>query len=345
MGKAFFIVCESYAKTGVEKKVRGQAAALESVAGLQPLCFSPVRCWDRLVASQHRVIREARGASFLYYRYASLNWLIHLFLLRKMKGRYLLEINTINREELRKERGGKGLLKRMLNSLFEKRLLKHSRAVLAVSPQIKEDILSLSPGSEVRIIENGYEKRLVPAVVKDHVAKRVREWREKGYLVALFAGTFFPWSGADRIVNGLKEQTGVALIMAGSGPELKTTLAAVEGGLRERVLYVGTQTEEELAGLYETADFAFSSQALDRIGIRDARPLKTREYLAYGLPVVCGYRENPELVETGLILPPDIPMEELEAVCREETKEERTQRILPLLSWERVYDGIGDLFP
>lgn len=345
MGKALFVVCEAYEKTGVEKKVRAQAAALGKIAGLKPLCISPVRAWDRLVASQYRVIREARGASFLYYRYASLNWMIHIFLLMRMKNRYLLEINTINRKELKKERGGKGLLKRMLNCLFEKPLLRCSRAVLAVSPQIKEDLLSLSRGSDVRVMDNGYEKRPVTPELHEKAAKIIGQWKGEGFLVALFAGTFFSWSGADRIAQWLRQQPKVALVMAGSGPELKRVLTAVENGLDERLLYVGSQTEEELAGLYKTADFAFSSQALDRIGIRDARPLKTREYLAYGLPVVCGYRESPELTETGLILSPDVTMEELVAVCRRESKEERMKRILPLLSWDNIYEKVGDLFP
>ena len=345
MGKAFFVVCEAYEKTGVEKKVRAQARALHQAAGLMPLCVSPVRGWERLVSSQCRIIRQAGKASFLYYRYASLNWLIHLFLLKKMKNRYLIEINTLNREELKRERGLKGLLKRLFNALFEKPLLQRSRAVLAVSQQVKEDVLSLSPASEVRIMENGYEKREVSPEMNAHVAQKVHEWREKGFLVALFAGTFFSWSGADLIVKGLKNRTKVGLILAGFGPELNAVLSAIEGDLHERILYVGSQTEAELAGLYEIADFAYSSQALGRIGIQDARPLKTREYLAYGLPVVCGYGESHELLQTGLILSPEITMEELETICRRESKEERMQRALPLLSWNRIYNKMGDLFP
>ncbi|HHH84534.1 MAG TPA: glycosyltransferase [Firmicutes bacterium] len=345
MGKALFIVCEAYQERGVEKKVRAQAEALRKIGGFTPALFSPVHALDRLWASQYRAVRQARDASLIYYRYASLNWMIHLFLLTKMKKRYLVEINTLNSEELKQERGLKGFLKRLFNSLFEKSLLKQSRAVLVISPQIKEAVLSLSPGSDVRIIDNGYEKKEVIPQVNCDVARRVREWRRKGYLVALFAGSFFPWSGVDRIIKRIEEWPKVSLIMAGSGPELKSLLSKLDASLRERFLYTGPQSEEELAGLYESADFAFSSQALDRIGIREARPLKTREYLAYGLPVVCGYQEKPELVETGLILPPEVTMEELEAVCRQKSKEERTRHILPLLSWDKVYERVGDLFP
>lgn len=345
MGRALFIVCEAYQKRGVERKVRAQAEALRKIGGFETACFSPAHVPDRLWRSQYRAVRQAREASLIYYRYASLNWMIHLFLVTKMKKRYLIEINTLNREELKQERGLKGFLKRLFNSLFEKSLLKQSRAVLVVSPQIKEDVLSLSPDSDVRIIDNGYEKRAVTPQIDRDVARRVREWRAKGYLVALFAGSFFPWSGVDRIIKRLKAWPKVGLILAGSGPELKGLLSRVDVSLRERILYTGPQTEEELAGLYESADFAFSSQALDRIGIRDARPLKTREYLAYGLPVVCGYRENPELEETGLILSPSVTPEELAKVCRQESKEERMRRTLPLLSWDRVYEKTGDLFP
>lgn len=46
-----------------------------------------------------------------------------------------------------------------------------------------------------------------------------------------------------------------------------------------------------LAQVYRGSDVAISTLALHRMGMEEACPLKTREYLMLGLPVIAGYRE------------------------------------------------------
>ena len=345
MGKRFFIVCETYKNTGVERKIEAQKKALKKRGRFEPLLESPSSPYQRLYKAQRTIIQKAKEAELIYYRYSALNWLLHRFLIKKMKGRFLLEINTLNRPELKRERGVKGLVKRLFNTVYEKELYQRARGVLVLTPEIGAYVRGLCPIASVTVIDNGYEKRDVFPETDSVIAEKIYNWKKKNYLVGLFAGTFFPWAGVDRMIKRIEQWRNVGLILAGFGPELKGLLSALEAPFHERILYTGPQTESELAGLYEMADFAFSSLALDRIGLRDARPLKTREYLAYGLPVVCGYRENPELEETGLILSSGITPEELEKVCRQKSKEERVKRVLPLLSWEKIYEKIGDLFP
>lgn len=59
----------------------------------------------------------------------------------------------------------------------------------------------------------------------------------------------------------------------------------------ENVRFLGPLYRSALEAVYRTHDVAISSLAIHRAGIREASPLKTREYLSYGLPVVVAYEE------------------------------------------------------
>ncbi|NBD24204.1 glycosyltransferase [Paenibacillus glycinis] len=54
----------------------------------------------------------------------------------------------------------------------------------------------------------------------------------------------------------------------------------------------GTMTKEHYQGLMDRADIALGTLALYRKQMDEASPLKVREYLANGLPVIIGYRET-----------------------------------------------------
>lgn len=59
----------------------------------------------------------------------------------------------------------------------------------------------------------------------------------------------------------------------------------------KNVRFLGPQYGSALEDVYRTHDVAISSLAIHRAGVREASPLKTREYLSYGLPVVVAYEE------------------------------------------------------
>ena len=342
MGKRFFIVCETYKNTGVERKIEAQKKALKKRGRFEPLLESPSSPYQRLYKAQRTIIQKAKEAELVYYRYSALNWLLHRFLIKKMKGRYFLEINTPNRPELKLERGIKGFLKRLLNKRYESSLYKGARGILTLTPEIGEYVRSFYSKTPFHVIDNGYEKRDVFPETDSVIAGKICNWKKKNYLVGLFAGTFFPWAGVDRIIDWVADHPETALVLAGFGPEEKRILHHNDDGLRERVLFTGKRKETELVFLYEHCDFAFSSMAIERKELSEARSLKTREYLAYGLPVICNHQESPILEKSGLLLPANIPVSRIREICGSESKEERAARLLPLLSWDRIYEKLGD---
>lgn len=62
--------------------------------------------------------------------------------------------------------------------------------------------------------------------------------------------------------------------------------------LENHVLFYGTKTGEELNKIYDIADVGVSTFGWYRLGVNKSSALKVREYLAKGLPVISGCRED-----------------------------------------------------
>ena len=98
------------------------------------------------------------------------------------------------------------------------------------------------------------------------------------------------WHGVDKIVD-----------LARALPDLDFNVVgmrAADLGIDPpaNLVFHGTLHGQALTGAYRRSDVAISTLALHRLGMAEACPLKTREYLMHGLPVIVGYRE----AETGL---------------------------------------------
>lgn len=63
-------------------------------------------------------------------------------------------------------------------------------------------------------------------------------------------------------------------------------------GLPPNVISHGYVRQAELEALYAKMDFGIATLALHRKGMNEASPLKTREYLAYSMPVIGAYRDT-----------------------------------------------------
>jgi hypothetical protein len=67
----------------------------------------------------------------------------------------------------------------------------------------------------------------------------------------------------------------------------------------DNVIMHGPLHGEALMTIYRQSDIGFGSLAVHRSGVTEACPLKTREYLMFGLPVVVGYTEAEERLRTA----------------------------------------------
>ncbi len=120
--------------------------------------------------------------------------------------------------------------------------------------------------------------------------------------------------GYDRVIRGLREyyrdMTGpkVFLNLVGDGSELPVyRKLATKYGLSEYIKFHGRKDGEELENIYKEMDIGMGTFASYKRGVFLSSSLKVREYLAHGLPIVSGMREDvfDEDCRYGLIYPND----------------------------------------
>lgn len=112
----------------------------------------------------------------------------------------------------------------------------------------------------------------------------------------IFVGTMRQHHGLERIIKGLfdyyseeSRETVVRLLLVGDGPEQSMYKALVEKySLQPYVIFYGKKEGNELDDLYNQADIALNSFGLYKLGLDWLSSIKSREYIAKGLPTVNG---------------------------------------------------------
>lgn len=104
--------------------------------------------------------------------------------------------------------------------------------------------------------------------------------------------------GYERVIKGMrvydqKKGPKVYLHLVGAGKEERKYQTLVsKWNMQEYVIFHGKKTGKELEKLYNRADITVGVFGLYKVGISDISSLKASEYLAKGLPVIGGCREN-----------------------------------------------------
>ena len=134
------------------------------------------------------------------------------------------------------------------------------------------------------------------------------------------------WHGYDKVIQALdhyyksKKCTEIVkfyIVGAGNEGVINQLKNAVEVyGLEEYVIFCGPKVASELDDIYSIMDIGISSLALDRAG-GGHNPVKTKEYLGKGLPVIIGYEDkllNNEIPFVFNILSNDNQLDILEVI-------------------------------
>lgn len=116
-----------------------------------------------------------------------------------------------------------------------------------------------------------------------------------GDIILIAVAYMQKYHGYDRLLNGLASYYSnnpsrkVFVKLIGDGPELETYRDIVaNSNLSSYVSFEGNKTGKDLDEAYDQADLAVGSLGGYRIGINLFSSLKTREYLAKGLPIISG---------------------------------------------------------
>lgn len=184
-----------------------------------------------------------------------------------------------------------------MQEFFDRLCLPYAAQIVAVADDVRSYVLEAMVGARrkpvVAVVGNAVE-------VRPHYVPRVPD----GNSTLFYAGTFRRAHGLDILLDALSTEIlcGVRLLLAGAGPEESAIRQQVEAlGLEKQVTFMGWVNEDELAETLGTVDLGIGSLAVERAGLRTAATLKVRTYLAYGLPCVVGYEEDPEMMRQPFV--------------------------------------------
>lgn len=151
----------------------------------------------------------------------------------------------------------------------------HCDVTVAVTREIAEAINALPgrPSPPTVILPNG----IVPSDAQAGDSRPVKPE------LLFVASEFAPWHGLDLLLQDLTDlRNSFTLNVVGGVSESLRTLA----GNDSRVTFHGTLSQTQIADLAASCWAGVSAMALDRIRMFEACPLKVREYLDLGLPVI-----------------------------------------------------------
>lgn len=316
---AYLIHWNEGPESGVFKKIISQALSWQALGHETALfLFSreSAAVWTEAEAGGLPVLREAyRGKLGRTPRFRALTarvraWqpdvIYHRFdlyypSLPKLLREYpsALEINTNDVAELALEGGGLGRFRRMYHWLTRRLVLKAAGGFVFVSGELAraDGFRRYANAKNHVVIGNGIPLERFAA--GRHMGAR----QDEGPVRFVFISSpGQAWQGLDEIARLAANKPDWRFDII--GPE-RSELEASGLPVPSNMAFHGQLTRDRYQPLLDEADIAIGTLALYRKGMEEASPLKVREYLANGLPVIAAYRETdfPEPVPFFLQLP------------------------------------------
>lgn len=276
---------------GVNKKINLQINELSKISDLTEadveidlsdrwIILKSIFTRGSLPVDYFPVLERLEDPDYLFIRHAGVDRQFIRFL-RSVKERYpkcriVIEFPTYPylRERLR-ERVNWLLL---LGELYHQRKLKkYTDRIVAYTE------FATIFGIEVINIFNGIDVDSIKPIETELTDK----------IVLLSVAHMQPYHGFERLIRGLKEYYGrggerkIELYLVGEGNECKKYKELVEKvKIGDHVRFFGKQTGEQLEKIYQQGSVGVTSFGDYKIGVDYSSTLKSREYLAHGLPVI-----------------------------------------------------------
>jgi hypothetical protein len=134
------------------------------------------------------------------------------------------------------------------------------------------------------------------------------------------ASTNAEYNGIDRVFNGLKDYNGSVkfkLYVLGKNTDFEMNLAKGLEILNKYVFFPGFKNEGELDGFLNDIHLGISQFGIYRKGLKSNSTIKSREYIARGIPFIFGHHDpdlNEESKEFALEFPNDNSVIDMEKV-------------------------------
>jgi len=303
---AYIIEWDPYIETGVIRKIISQVQAMRGIGAdvivfalvpiknektvdgfdelgkvigiinqnwLDKLPYARFGFWNKVLSTfkLKRVLKEYQP-DLIYYRQQG-PWFPGLCSLLKCAPS-AMELNTLDRVEIKM----RGKLLSFLYLLTHQMIVTSVKALIAVSHEIAKDYQDA--GKPIAVIANGFWQSFTPLPPTENKAPQF-------VFVGTPNGTSECWHGTDKIIF-LARQMPEALFHI-IGPD-RNEFASTP----ENVIVYGYLNITDIVKVYQKCDVGIGTLALHRKAMDEASPLKTREYLSYGMPLIKGYTDTDE---------------------------------------------------
>ncbi|MNW41438.1 hypothetical protein D3C74_185750 [compost metagenome] len=202
-------------------------------------------------------------------------------LLRKIPS--VLEINANDITEMRR----RNIFKYTHHTMTREKVLRSTSGFIFVSSEIMDSEHFRRQAKDRIVIGNSIALHdFTPAPPTDNKDPRL-----------IFIGEpRSSWNGIDAIADMARMHKGWHFDIIGISP------SEYKKSVPENMKFHGKLSKSQYEPFMQQADVALGSLALYRRGMNEASPLKVREYLAYGLPVINGYVDTDFKEEVPFIL-------------------------------------------
>jgi len=194
------------------------------------------------------------------------------------KNKVIMEINSDDKQEYKLHSHLTSIYNKLTRDLF----LRHIDAFVSVSFELKNKFEYLN--RPIKVIANGID-------VNEYKIS-IRKLNKEPILV--FIGTpNQPWHGLDKIK-----------ILAKYFKKYQFYIIGTDGEDTYNIKYFGFLSSSESTKIINRSDIGMGTLSLYKKGLTEASPLKTRQYLACGLPLIYAYKDTdiPDNAEFGLKL-------------------------------------------
>jgi glycosyltransferase involved in cell wall biosynthesis len=240
--------------------------------------FSKFFGWIKLRFNYHQWLMQQEDEVDIYIlRYYVHDPFQYFFVKRCKKPIYFVH-HTLEVPELQLAGGIAGWVRASLEDFIGKKTLQLSNGVIGVTQEIIDYEMS-----RINTLEK--ENYVYPNGI---LYKQLTLKDRRGDIPELlFLANFSPWHGLDRLLHAIKKSDeDFVLHLVGKVPnELKDQITD------PRIKLHGHLNQNQIVELSEQCWIGLASFALDRNKMKQACPLKSREYLMLGLPVYGDYQD------------------------------------------------------
>jgi len=276
---------------GVTKKIRTQKEYWEKYGHVvKVFAVVPSKAKSDLVASQyvsngyiHSRLRlnnlllsdiDSFSPDCVYFRYDT--WSLTLSKILK-RYKVITELNTFDLGEFKllmyKQKSLKSVLRFFVYKCLRSRIFKQVYAIVGVTKEIiSQDSIKKFKKSSIYI----------PNSIDLNYYQLLKKNQNDSPINLFFMGTpNQPWHGVDIIEEMAKEL-----------PQYTFHIVGIDGHSKDNIYWHGYLSQDEYSKILSSTHICIGSLALHRNNMREACPLKVREYLAYGFPIIIGYDET-----------------------------------------------------